>query len=183
MYQAAGLDGLQNRLSLYDKVHFSIKEKSPNEQVCKAMKHGSENEINAIATICTKVLPVYFPHLDYVEVGIFRFPKAKTCHCHVENKCSYSDSQHEFSLFSLDGVFIPHTECLKCLDINQICMSTEVKCPYFKKECHIEVPVRYIPQIQASMAVSNAPISLFVSYTSETTSVFVCKKMKSTLMI
>lgn len=176
LYQAAGLDGLQNRLSLYDKVHFSIKEKSPNEQVCKAMKHGSENEINAIATICTKVLPVYFPHLDYVEVGIFRFPKAKTCHCHVENKCSYSDSQHEFSLFSLDGVFIPHTECLKCLDINQICMSTEVKCPYFKKECHMEVPVRYIPQIQASMAVSNAPISLFVSYTSETTSVFVCKK-------
>lgn len=77
LYQAAGLDGLQNRLSLYDKVHFSIKEKSPNEQVCKAMKHGSENEINAIATICTKVLPVYFPHLDYVEVGIFRFPKAK----------------------------------------------------------------------------------------------------------
>ena len=170
------MDGLQSRLSLYDKVHFSIKEKSPSQDICKAMQHGSDNEINAVATICTKVLPVYFPHIDYAEVGVFRFPKAKTCHNHVENKCSLSDSQHDFSLFSLDGVFIPHKESLSCLDVDEICMATEIKCPDFKKECHMDVPVRYIPQVQASMAVTNAPISLFVSYTSETTTVFLCKK-------
>ena len=80
---------LQSRLSLYDKVHFSKKEKSPSQNICKSMQHGSDNEINAVATICTNVLPVCFPHIDYVEVGVFCFPKAKTCHCHVENKCSF----------------------------------------------------------------------------------------------
>ena len=89
LYQATGMDGLQSRLSLYDKVHFSKKEKSPSQNICKSMQHGSDNEINAVATICTNVLPVWFPHIDYVEVGVFCFPKAKTCHCHVENKCSF----------------------------------------------------------------------------------------------
>ena len=39
-----------------------------------------------------------------------------------------------------------------------------------------EVPLRYIPQIQAGMAVTNSPTSLFVSYSNESTSVFICKQ-------
>ena len=69
---------LRSTLSLYDKVHFSIKEKKTSQNICRAMQHGSDNEINAVATMCTKVLLVYFPHINYVEVGVFRFPKANT---------------------------------------------------------------------------------------------------------
>ena len=49
------------------------------------MQHGSDNEINAVATMCTKVLLVYFPHINYVEVGVFRFPKANTSACNGKN--------------------------------------------------------------------------------------------------
>ena len=38
----------------------------------------------------------------------------------------------------------------------------------------MDVTARYMRQVQASMAMTNAPICLFVSYTSET--VFLCKK-------
>ena len=69
-FQASGLDSIKKRNSLFDKVHLCVPEKTPSSEVREAMAYGTVNEINAIATICTKILPVYFPSLHFVEVGI-----------------------------------------------------------------------------------------------------------------
>ena len=61
LFDAAGFGGLSNLRSLFHHVHIGKSMPTPSEEVQKAMDHGSKNEINAIATICTKVLPVYFP--------------------------------------------------------------------------------------------------------------------------
>lgn len=66
---AAGFNGLSSRRALYDNVHFGKSLPPTSVEVQKAMSRGTTNERNAVATICTKVLPVFFPQLDFVEVG------------------------------------------------------------------------------------------------------------------
>jgi hypothetical protein len=36
------------------------------------MEHGVKNEINAVATIVAKVLPVFFPELVFYEEGCYK---------------------------------------------------------------------------------------------------------------
>ena len=155
LFDAAGFGGLSNRRSLFDHVHIGKSMPTPSEEVQKAMAHGSKNEINAIATICTKVLPVYFPQLDFVEVGVFRNPSFTSKHTHVDGKCSELLEPSEFSLFSLDGIFIPRKSNFAKLNADDIEMCTEIKCPYFKKIPHLFVPERYMPQLQSGIFVTN----------------------------
>jgi len=35
------------------------------------MQYGTENEINVVATLVGKILPIYFPNLSYVEEGCY----------------------------------------------------------------------------------------------------------------
>jgi hypothetical protein len=41
------------------------------EEVRERMIHGTKHEIDAIATIVAKVLPVYFPNTVFVEEGCY----------------------------------------------------------------------------------------------------------------
>lgn len=140
------------------------------------MTHGTNNEINAVATICTKDLPVFFPQLDFVEVGVFRNPSYTSSHSHQDGKCISVSDPKEFSLFSLDGVFIPRKSSFLELNTSEIEMCTEIKCPYFKKSPHLFVLQRYVPQLQSGLSVTNCDKSLFVSFTDDITTVFWCPR-------
>lgn len=143
---AAGFNGLSSRRALYDKVYFGKSLPPSSVEVQKAMTHGTKNELNAVATICTKVLPVFFPQLDFVEVGVFRNPSYTSSHSHQDGKCISVSDPKEFSLFSLDGVSIPRKSSFLELDTSEIEMCTEIKCPYFKKSPHLFVPQRCVSQ-------------------------------------
>ena len=107
LFQASGLDSCKSRAALFDKVHLSVQEKEPSSEVKRAMHHGTINEINTVATICTKILPVYFQNLNFVQVGVFQYPQLTSKHSHKNGKCVLSDEESEMSLFSLDGFFVP----------------------------------------------------------------------------
>ena len=109
LFQASGLDSIKKRNSLFDKVHLLVPKKTPSSEVREVMAYGTVNEINAIATICTKILPEYFPSFYFVEVGIYRYPTFKSTHNHLSGKCAKGNKDEEVSLFSLDGVFVPAT--------------------------------------------------------------------------
>lgn len=65
IYTAVGCDGLYRLQDHYDSVICGIKQKEPSDFVKQAMRHGTENEENAIATIVGKVMPVFFPTLTF----------------------------------------------------------------------------------------------------------------------
>ncbi|KAH3696894.1 hypothetical protein DPMN_084377 [Dreissena polymorpha] len=61
LYRSIGLDGLKNLKEHFEQVICGAPEKQFSEKVKDAMKHGVENEINAVATLVGKVIPVLFP--------------------------------------------------------------------------------------------------------------------------
>lgn len=48
----------------------------------------------------------------------------------------------------------------------------EVKCPFYKKQCHLSVPEYYVPQIQGSLEITDRDWWDYVSWTPSDTSYF-----------
>ena len=69
LYDIAGFDKLKTKRQYFDHYHKGIALPKPSEEVQKAMGHGTAFEDNVLATLCTKILPVYFPSLVYAEIG------------------------------------------------------------------------------------------------------------------
>lgn len=106
--------------------------------------------------------------------GVFRNPSYTSSHSHVDGKCTSVSDPKAFSLFSLDGVFFPRKSSFLELNSSEIEMCTEIKCPYFRKSPHLFVPQRYVPQLQSGLSVTNCDKILFVSFTDDITTVFLC---------
>jgi hypothetical protein len=70
LYSAIGLRGLieqkNNNIQFIQDLHIDIA-----EEVRERMIHGTKHDIDAIATIVAKVLPVYFPNKVFVEEGCY----------------------------------------------------------------------------------------------------------------
>ena len=97
-----------------------------SEEIQRRMDHGTKSEINAAATLVSRVLPFYYPQLKYVEEG-----------SHI----IYSNGE-ELVLIS------PHGS-LGNLDINSTeyipSLGCEFKCPVqgcYKTPVHYEIPKR-----------------------------------------
>ena len=75
------------------------------------MDHRTAFEDNVLATLCTKILPVYFPSLVYAEIGSVVLNQFKTSDYHTENgQCKLDgNSDHAYALVSPDGVLINKT--------------------------------------------------------------------------
>jgi hypothetical protein len=43
-------------------------------ETLQLMKNGADNEVNAVSTLVSKVLPVYFPRLYFYEEGCYSLP-------------------------------------------------------------------------------------------------------------
>ena len=77
-----------------------------SEEAQRAYNHGTENEVNALATICTKILPSLFPDLHFSNISSVMLDHFNTGHSHnSECQCITTQvSYHSFDLVSSDGV-------------------------------------------------------------------------------
>ena len=148
---ALWLDTLKKQQEHFDFVKYGKLKPEPNSDAQERMKHGTDNEINAVATLVTKILPVFFPHMSYVEEGCV--------------KVSLGDSN---MIVSPDG---------SCMDnvTHDTEMAIEIKCPFppspgsYKVPVFYTIPKFYVPQILSEMYALGAEELLFVCYSSEST--------------
>lgn len=69
LYRALGFDRLKHQQYHFKKVYNDESEETPSSETMKMMEQGTLNKINAVATIASKVLPIYYPNMDFVEEG------------------------------------------------------------------------------------------------------------------
>ena len=145
IFQALGCATLKEQKSHYDKVYNGkVIQVSPELQAL--FDYGSSQEINALATLLGKILPVYFPRLIFREDG-----------------CCVVPLNDSYAVISGDGSGINAD--------NNINMTFEFKCPKPKKERvvdqHYALPVRYTTQVLAQMYAKNCEHFAYVCFTPE----------------
>ena len=155
LYRALGFDGLKQQQCHFKKVYKNEPEETPSSETMKMMEHSTLNEINAVATLASKVLPIYYPDMYFVEEGC------------------YSLSQHDTGLIlvSPDGSLRNQTDG----KLSEPVFGIEIKCPYpgkvYTTPVHYKLPVRYVPPIE--MVTLNVNSLLYISYSEQSTVVLV----------
>ena len=121
-----------------------------SEDLARLFKHGTDNEINAVATLVGSVLPFYYPDHCFQEVGSYILD--------VDDK--------PLVLVSPDGLLDhPVLDYFVC----------EFKCPMlqvYKTPVHYELPDRYIPQLLAEMNASRTKHLLYLCWSEKSSTVF-----------
>ena len=118
----------------------------------RRMEHGRVNEINAMATLLSKILPVFHPGMKFREVG-----------------CYLIKGSEVPILVSPDGEGVSG---------NRVKLVFEFKCPTMSKPyhspVHYQVPMRYLPQVLCEMNGPDGEVDecLFISWTAQSTTVF-----------
>ena len=69
LYKAIGCDGLGKQKDHFEKVICGVPEKEHSAEVKAMMDWGTTNEVNAVATVVGKILPVLEPGLKFYEEG------------------------------------------------------------------------------------------------------------------
>ena len=105
------MDGCGKLKEHFDHVICGVPEKKVSPETQKFMDHGTANEINVVATVVTKVLPVLYPDLVFYEEGCVEI--------------TYVDNS-KFMIVSPDGSLRTNSR----LDSTELVV--ELKCPYFK---------------------------------------------------
>ena len=69
LYEINGFGTLKQKQQRYNEYHKGIIRPPASSDIQQALDHGTANEVNAIATICTNILPALFPNLLFFEIG------------------------------------------------------------------------------------------------------------------
>ncbi|MES9902851.1 MAG: hypothetical protein ABW168_09220 [Sedimenticola sp.] len=151
LYDALGLRSLKNQTAHFDQVVSHIQKPEPTEQVKTMMKHGSENEIHATATIAGKVLPVLNPEVKLYEEGCY-----------------------PFAVNGVPTVVSPDGSCRCGIDTPPT-HGVEIKCPFpgnkYSTPVSYNIAKYYVPQVLSEMFALGAEKLYYVSYSSESTAV------------
>ncbi|CAG2194451.1 unnamed protein product [Mytilus edulis] len=157
-YNALGIDGLKSQKETFQYINNQKEKPAPTEQQQMAMKHGTENEIHALATLHSKVMPAFFPNLTYYEEGIHMITANNKNIIGVSPDGSIRRSEN------LSGV------------IEDIVYAVECKCPYssykFNTPVYYKIPTRYICQTMLEMRSMGCQECIFLCWTEESTTVF-----------
>ncbi|CAH1798622.1 unnamed protein product [Owenia fusiformis] len=163
MHNAIGLDTLKKQRAHYDKViHGKEEDKQINEQTRRNMEYGTKNEINAVATLTSKILPVLLPDLSYAEEGCYKITM----------------NNETFLVVSPDGKLFENPSDVTAIEESKTKVSIEIKC---KPQKELMEPVAYtvydcyIPQCLAEMNAQESDRLLFICYSEETTTCFMMK--------
>ena len=154
-HTAIGLSGLKKQKEHFEHVLGDKDEQQVSEELEIRFRHGTENEINAVATLVSKVLPVYDSDAVYVEEGCEVIKKDKNTLMVVSPDGSVrKQRQGNFEMYS----------------------AVEIKCPYpgkvYKTPVYYEIPWYYVSQVILEMRALNVQELYFLSYTDESTTVF-----------
>ena len=120
------------------------------------MEHGSLNEINGVATIVGKIMPIYYPSLHFFEEGC------------------YEKADNGYKMIISPDVSIRE------LDTDRVVLGVEIKCPapkpsVFKPSVYYNVPKYYIPQVISEMSVLGSDRLIYVCYTEKSTTIHLVK--------
>ena len=142
----------------------SKREKTSEEKsINKFMQWGLDHEKDAIATIVSYVLPLYYPHLMYVECG-----------------ASFIADEFGSDLIevSADGLLCRVNTIAKTVD--EVITKVEVKCPFppspgsYKLPVYYELPKYYALQVLAEMdAEPSTSECVFACYSEQSTVVMI----------
>ena len=154
-HAAIGLDTLKKQQTHFDAVvHGSRKEEHSDIQL-RNMRYGTENEINVVATLVSKILPVYFPSLKYIEEG-----------CYI-----LQYNENDFMVVSPDGSIRRSVEVDATLGFEAKC---KVPNPNLQP-VYYQIPQYYILQILSEMKVLEVQSLIFICWSPESSVVFNAK--------
>lgn len=140
LFKSIGLDGLKNQKEYFETVICGVPQTHNSERAIEAMKHGKENEINAVATLVGKVMPVLYPSLVFCEEG-----------CVVFN----DENLNPFFVVSPDG------NLTKNSSMESTELAIEIKCP--TRGVHFELPASYLLQCLSEIEALNLHKLLYLS--------------------
>ena len=152
LHKAIGLSTLKEKQSHFDKiVSDTSSEADLPESVQFAMKHGTDNELNAVGTLVSQVIPVYEDVALFYEEGCYSLP---------------TDRDPHLIIVSADG------SCRK----NGIPVSAiEIKCPVpgkkYTPDVDYTIPDYYVCQILSEMTALETDHLLYVCWTPKSTTV------------
>ncbi|XP_052268567.1 uncharacterized protein LOC127869949 [Dreissena polymorpha] len=156
LYKGLGFDGLKNQKDYFEGQFCGVPSKTPSEYIANAMKHGQDNEINAVATLVGKILPVVLPDLVYCEEGCVV----------VHDECL-----NPFLVVSPDG------SLRRDVSMKSSEYAVEIKCPI--RDVHYELPERYLLQCLSEIEALDVGKLIYLSWTDTFTSVFIVDRNKS----
>ena len=152
LHAALGLNSLKTQLQHFDYVVNGLEKPSVDNQAKQRMQYGTDHEIDAVATLVSKVLPIFCPDVTYVEEG-----------CYIE----YNDN-HTLLIVSPDGS--GHKDIM-----GKTVLAFEFKCPFpgkvFTTPVHYSLPSYYILQVLSEMVVLRTDTLLYLCYSEETSTV------------
>ena len=159
-FTAIGLDTLKQQKIYFDKVASGVETSNTAEQV-SAMKHGTENEANAVATLVTKIMPVMYPKLTFFEEGAYKMTDGNS-------------PDKPYLIISPDGSLREMHEDIRIIETSPK-VGIEIKCPTdnvpFKSPVFYSPPRRYVPQCLLEQSVLKCDEQLLISWSQETTTV------------
>ncbi|KAH3813853.1 hypothetical protein DPMN_142323 [Dreissena polymorpha] len=123
---ALGLGKLKQQRKHFDQVMKGVEiNEEDTRAISQRLIYGNEHEIDAIATLTSKVLPLYYPDLKYFEEGCMRIPSTSSESFMVvspdgslrqskdelpefmyENKCKAPDSYDPTSYYSIPNYYV-----------------------------------------------------------------------------
>ena len=160
IHSALGLRGRKEQLKHINKI-IDQGQSEMNKDLQARLKYGTDNEIHAIATLCSVVLPAYFPSCHYVEEGCYARPGEKRDVCLV---VSPDGSVREIK--QVDN---------QISEVSNAVAAIEVKCPFPKENTvpvHYSLPEYYACQCLAEMVVLKTNKLIYLCYSKESSTVF-----------
>lgn len=156
-FNALGLGKLKDQQKHYDKVVLKkVVEENRTEEEKRRLQFGVEHEIDAIATVCSKVLPYKYPELFMVEEGCVKIN---------------SGDQEGFMVVSPDGSLREN------VNVNaKLAYENKCKTPYsYATSAYYEIPLYYVPQLLCEMQACQCEKLLFTCWAEQSMTVFEVK--------
>ena len=149
-HRALGISKLKDQKEHYDKIFRGVVSQ-PSAELQKAFDHGNANEVNALATFVSKIMPAYYPNLVFKEDG-----------CAVK---TMDTETKPYAVISGDGT------CISSNRDNVIAI--EFKCPMTNKQyttdTYYKLPHYYASQVLSQMAVKQCDIFANICFTEDST--------------
>ena len=154
IHKALGIGSLKGQTNHYDTVFRGVEEK-PTPELQQLFHHGTTNEVNALATFVSKIMPVYYPDLLFKEDG-----------CIVLDMKSNTGA---YAVISGDGTG-------QNMDNTNI-LAVEFKCPMPNKQhvpdVYYRLPPYYVTQVLSQMAAKECEMFVNLCYTQESSTYIV----------
>lgn len=153
LYRAIGFDGLKAQKTHFDTVVCGLAEPKKSDTAEENMAYGTENEINAIATLVGEVKPVLYPKSSVYEEG------------YIELKCNNDTNMK--TIISPDGSIRSKAD-------NKTIAGIEVKCPV--AEIHTTLPSRFLLQCLAKIESLDVDKLVYLRWRPDISTVFIVKR-------